>query len=90
MGDKRDCSNYRGISILPFVYKSLSNTLLSMFTPYVAENTGNQQCGFRCNRSTTAFSDMFPNMNDLKHGDALSTLFFNFALEYDIRRVQVN
>ena len=33
---------------------------------------------------------MFPIKNDLKKGDALSSLFFNFALEYVIRRVQVN
>ena len=32
-------------------------------------------------------SDMFPIRNDLKEGDALSPLFFNFALEYAIRRV---
>ena len=35
-------------------------------------------------------SNMFPIRNDLKQGDALSPLFFNFALEYAIRRVQVN
>ena len=29
-------------------------------------------------------------MNGLKHGDALSPLLFNFALEYTIRKVQVN
>ena len=33
-------------------------------------------------------SDRFPIRNDLKHGDALSPLLFNFALEYAIRRVQ--
>ena len=35
-------------------------------------------------------SDMFPIGNGLKQGDALSPLLFNFALEYTIRRVQVN
>jgi len=34
-------------------------------------------------------SDRFPISNGLRQGDALSPLFFNFALEYAIRRVQV-
>ena len=34
-------------------------------------------------------SDMFPIRNGLKQGD-LSPLLFNFALEYAIKRVQVN
>ena len=34
--------------------------------------------------------DVFPIQNGLKEGDALSPLLFNFALEYTIRRVQVN
>jgi hypothetical protein len=33
---------------------------------------------------------MFPIGNGLIKGDALSPLIFNFALEYAIRRVQVN
>jgi len=35
-------------------------------------------------------SDRFPIRNGLKQGDALSPLLFSFALEWAIRRVQVN
>ena len=34
------------------------------------------------------FSDVLLIKNDLKHGDALSPLAFNFALEYTIRKAQ--
>jgi hypothetical protein len=33
-------------------------------------------------------SDKFPIQNELKQGDALSPLLFNFASEYAIRKVQ--
>jgi hypothetical protein len=35
-------------------------------------------------------SESFPIQNGLKQGDALSPLFFNFALEYVIMKVQEN
>ena len=52
-GDKTDCSNCRGISLLPTTYKNLSNILLSRLTPYAEEILGDHQYGFQCNRSTT-------------------------------------
>jgi hypothetical protein len=32
----------------------------------------------------------FPVHSSLRHGDALSSLFLNFALQYTIRKVQEN
>jgi len=52
-GDKTECNNYRGISLLPTTYKILSSILLSRLIPYAEEVTGGHQCGFRRNRSTT-------------------------------------
>jgi len=39
-GDKTDCSNYRGISLLPTTYKSLFSILLSRLTPHAEEING--------------------------------------------------
>jgi hypothetical protein len=41
-------------------------------------------------RIGTHLSDNFPIQNDLKQGDALSPLLFNFALEYDFGKVEKN
>jgi hypothetical protein len=45
-GDKTDCSNYRGISLLSTSYKILCNILLSRLIPYADEIIGDHQCGF--------------------------------------------
>jgi hypothetical protein len=39
-GDKTDCSNYRGISLLSTSYKILSKILLARLTPHADENMG--------------------------------------------------
>ena len=39
-GDKKDCSSYRGISLLQTIYKILSNILLSRLTPYAEKIIG--------------------------------------------------
>jgi len=43
-GDKIDCSNYRGMSLLSITYKILSNILLSRLMPYVEEIIGYHRC----------------------------------------------
>jgi hypothetical protein len=52
-GDKTDCNNYRGLSLLSTSYKILSNILLSRLIPYADEIIGDHQCGFRRIRSIT-------------------------------------
>jgi len=39
-GHKTDCSYYRSISLLPTMYKILSNILLSRLTPHAVEIIG--------------------------------------------------
>jgi hypothetical protein len=51
-GDKTMYSNYRGISLLPTSYKTLSNILLSRLIHYADEIIGDNQCGFRRNMPT--------------------------------------
>jgi len=39
-GNKTDCSDYKGMSLLSTIYKILSNILLSRLTPYGRNNWG--------------------------------------------------
>jgi hypothetical protein len=52
-GDKTDCNNYRGMSLLSTSYKILSNILLKRLSPYIDEIIGDHLCWFRRKRSTT-------------------------------------
>jgi hypothetical protein len=51
-GDKTDCGNYSGISLLSTTYKILSSILLSKLIPYAEEINGDHQCGLGCNKSS--------------------------------------
>jgi hypothetical protein len=52
-GDKTDCNNYRGISLLSTSYKMLSNILLSRLNQFTDDIVGDHQCGFRRHGLTT-------------------------------------
>ncbi|XP_063614375.1 uncharacterized protein LOC134787527 [Penaeus indicus] len=53
-GEKSDCSNYRGITLLSIVGKILARVLLNRLVPTIAEDHFPEtQCGFRTNRGTT-------------------------------------
>ena len=53
-GEKSDCTNYRGITLLSVAGKILARVLLNRLVPAVAEpHLPESQCGFRSNRGTT-------------------------------------
>jgi sorting nexin-29 len=52
-GDKLDCNNYRGITLLDIVYKVFSNVLNERLKKITDDLFGEYQCGFRKNRSTS-------------------------------------
>lgn len=52
-GDRSDCNNYRGISLLSIVGKVFARVLLSRLQVLASRVYPESQCGFRANRSTT-------------------------------------
>ena len=52
-GEKSECSNYRGITLLSIAGKLLARVLLNRLIPTMAqENTPESQCGFWSNRGS--------------------------------------
>ena len=90
-GDKTDCSNYRGISLLPTMHKILSNILLSRLTPYAEEIIADHQCGFRCNRSTADHIFCIGQIHEKKweYNEVVHKLFTDFKKAYDSVRWKV-
>lgn len=52
-GDRTDCGNYRGITILSIAGKILARILSNRLVPLAEDCLPETQCGFRPNRSTT-------------------------------------
>jgi hypothetical protein len=79
-GDKTDCSNYRGMSLLSTRYKSISSIILSRLIPYAEEIIGDHQCGFRRNRSATDHIFSIRQILEKKweYNEAVHQLFIDF------------
>ena len=76
----KHCSNYIGISLLPNMYKMLSNILLSRLAPYAEEIIGDHKCGFQYNRSTTDHIFCIHQLLEKKweYNEAVHQLFIDF------------
>lgn len=84
-GDKLNCTNYRGISLLNIAYKVFSNILLQKLSEYTEEIIGEYQCGFWKNRSIT---DQIFVMRQImekcyEHNINLHLLFIDFQKAFD-------
>jgi sorting nexin-29 len=90
-GDKTDCSTYRGMSLLSTSNKILSNILLARLTPYADEIIGDDQCGFRCNRSMTIQIFYIRQILEKKwkYNGTVHQLFIDFKKAYDSVRREV-
>jgi hypothetical protein len=84
-GDKTDCNNYQGISLLSTAYKILSNILLARLTLYVNEIIGDHQCGFCHNRSTMDHIFYIWQILEKKweYNGMVHQLFIDFKKAYD-------
>lgn len=52
-GDRKDCNNYRGISLLNIAYKIFASIMCERLKPHVIRIIGPYQCGFMPGKSTT-------------------------------------
>lgn len=54
-GNKTECVNHRGISLLNSAHKVFYKVLLNLKIPYIEENLGKYQCGFRKGRTNCSY-----------------------------------
>ena len=84
-GDRKVCSNYRGITLTNSIYKIFSSILLARLTPFAEDIVGEYQCGFRRNRST--IDQLFSLRQILEkrweHNCDTHCLFIDFQRAYD-------
>jgi len=85
-GDKLECRNYRGISLLSVTYKIFTNLLTRYIEPYVDEISGDYQCGFRKGRSTSdqifCLIMILEKAHEYKVG--IHQLYIDYKQAYDI------
>jgi len=84
-GDKTECNNYRGISLLNSVYKIFSKVLLNRLTPYAEECLGEHQSGFRKGRSTIEQLSVIAQIIEKKYEyrQNIRQMFVDFRKAYD-------
>ncbi|XP_061142364.1 uncharacterized protein LOC133159416, partial [Syngnathus typhle] len=84
-GDKADCGNYRGISLLSTVGKVLARVLANRLLPLSEEILPESQCGFRPSRGTAdmIFTVRQPQEKCREHKQPLFMAFIDLTKAFD-------
>ena len=85
-GDRSDCNNYRGISLLSIAGKILARVLLERLKLHIAEgNISESQTGFRSNRGTTdcIFTIRMIQEKCRKQNQHFYSVFFDLTKAFD-------
>lgn len=84
-GEKRNCKNYRGISLLAIAYKLMERILLNRILPIRELYTRENQAGFRPGRSCTDQIFSFRQIIELHHEFRQPTVvaFLDFTAAFD-------
>ena len=85
-GEKSDCSNYRGITLLSIIVKMLARVLLNRLVPTITEDhLPETQCGFRVNRGTTDMVFIFRELQEKcrEHNKGLYVAFVDLTKAFD-------
>ena len=85
-GDRTDCNNHRGISLLSIAGKIMARVILDRLVPAIAEKVlPESQCGFRAGRGTIdmIFSALQLQEKSKEHHMSLYTVFINLTKAFD-------
>ena len=85
-GDKKQCNNYRGISLLNTTYKIFAILLYNRLSKLIEPEIGNYQMGFRPNRSTIDNIFMVRQIYEKCHeyNIDLHNIFIEFSQAFDM------
>ena len=84
-GDRTDCGNYRGISLLSIAVKIFARILLNRISTHITPET---QCGFRGNRSTISMIFCLRQLQEkcIEQDRPLYMVFVDFSKAFDTVR----